>query len=172
VYPLYAVFTAEGVRRLTRRFDGGPGKAAGVTLLAAAAAFPVQLGSSGFEWRTALGRLSRERSLEAQLPAYPLWRHLGPADRVVFLGENDRFHCPAAAAWRSEFLPVSAWGRDPRTWRRELKRLGITHLVYREDRTDSRALLEGLRGQIEPVARNGPAVLLRWTRPPEADPRQ
>ena len=162
VFPLYAVFAAKGMRRLTRRFGGVLGIAAGVTLLAAAAAFPVQLGSGGFEWRTALGRLSREGSLEAQLPAYPLWKHLGPADRVVLLGENDRFHCPAGEAWRAEFLPVSAWGRDPRTWRRELKRLGITHILYREDRTDAQTLLEGLGGQIESVARNGAAVLLRW----------
>lgn len=176
VYPLYAVFAAEGMRRLTRRFEGVPGIVAGVTLLAAAAAFPVQLGSGGFEWRTALGRLSREGSLKAQLPAYPLWKHLGPEDRVVFLGENDRFHCPAAAAWRAEFLPVSSWGRDARIWRRELERLGITHILYRQDRTDASALLEGLDGELETVDRNGPAVLLRWTRPPtrppEADLRQ
>ncbi len=162
VYPLYAVFLAEGLGRLTGRFAGVPGMAAGMTLLAAAAAFPVQLGSGGFEWKVAAGRLSRRESLEAQLPAYPLWKHLGPEARVVFLGENDRFHSPAAVAWRAEFLPVSAWGRDPQIWRRELTRHRITHLLYREDRTDARALLESLGERVEPVARNGPAILLRW----------
>lgn len=162
VYPLYAVFLAEGLRRLTGRFAGVPGMAAGMTLLAAAAAFPVQLGSGGFEWKAAVGRLSRRESLEEQLPAYPLWKHLGPEARVVFLGENDRFHSPAAAAWRAEFLPVSAWGADPEIWRRELTRLRITHLLYREDRTDRRALLESLGERVEPVARNGPAILMRW----------
>jgi hypothetical protein len=162
VYPLYAVFAAEGLRRLTGRFDGWSGGAAGLTMLCAAAAFPVQLGSGGFEWKTALGRLSRQQSLAAQLPAFPLWEQVGPSDRAVFLGENDRFHCPAARAWRAEFLPVAAWRRDPEVWRQGLDYLGITHLLVREDRVDARELLQALGDRVAIVDRRGPAVLYRW----------
>jgi hypothetical protein len=161
VYPLYAVFAAEGLRRLTRGFVGIPGRAAGLALLGAAAAFPVQLGSSGAEWRTAFGRMSREESLAARLPSLALLRRIGPDARVVFLGENDRFHCPASLVWRSEFQPVASWGSDPEVWGRELSRGRVTDLVYREDRMDARALLEGLGGRIEKVGQNGPAILYR-----------
>jgi hypothetical protein len=164
LYPLYAVFVAEGLRRLTGRFAGRGGAAAGLALLAAAVAFPVQLGSSGLEWRLAGGGLSRDQYLAARLPAYPLWERMGSADRILFLGENDRFHCPARAAWRDDFLPVAAWGRDAQAWRRGLDVLGITHLVDREDRRNSAGLVGQLRDRLELVTRNGPAVLYRVRR--------
>ena len=125
VYPLYAVFTAGGLSRLTARFAGAPGLFAGLAVLASAAAFPVQAGSSGLEWKAAFGWMSRSEVLAAQLPALPLQSRLRPADRVVFVGENDRFHCPAALVWRAEFLPVAAWGSDPAAWRRGFSELGI-----------------------------------------------
>jgi len=167
LYPLYAVFVAEGLLRMTSDFSGRSGAAAGLALTAAAAAFPVQFGSSGLEARVAAGRLSRDAYLENRLAAYPLWAAVGADDRLVFLGENDRFHCPAARAWRSDYAPVAAWGRDPEAWRRGLSALGITGVVVREDRISAPRLLEGLSGALEPVDRKGPAVLYR-ARPPGA----
>ncbi len=161
LYPLYAVFAAEGLRRLTSRFSGPPGVAAGAALLAAAAAFPVQLGSSGLEWRAATGRITRDQYLDAKLPSYALRTRLGAGDRVVLFGENDRFHCPAAVAWRDDYLPVAAWGRDPAAWRRGLEVLGITAVLDREDRRRGAALLGALGDRLELEARNGPAVLYR-----------
>ena len=110
VYPLFAVFTAEGLRRLTGRFSGAAGVAAGMAVLAAAAAFPVQLGSSGLEWKAAFGRMSRQDVLAARLPSLPLQSRLGPSDRVVFLGENDRFHCPAGARLEGRLSPRGRLG--------------------------------------------------------------
>src|SRR4029453_6309751 len=95
VYPLYAVFTAQGLRRLTRGFAGRRGALAGLAVFAVACLFPVRLGWSGDEWRVAIGRLSRDAFLAARLPAWPLWPRLEARDRVVFVGENDRLHCPA-----------------------------------------------------------------------------
>jgi hypothetical protein len=164
VYPLYAVFCAEGLRRVTSRFAGRWGAAAGIALLGAAAAFPVQFGSSGLEWRVAAGRVSREESLAARLPGYRLWPNVSARDRVLFFGENDRFHCPAALAWSEEFLPASAWGRDPSAWRAGLDELGITHLLYRSDRRSEGPLLEALGDRLELVGRDGPAVLYRVRR--------
>jgi hypothetical protein len=163
VYPLYAVFTAEGLRRLTRGFAGTPGAAAGVAILGAAAMFPVQVGSSGEEWRVVLGGVPRERYLASRLPAWSLWRALGPADRVLFVGENDRFHCPAGAAWRFEFRPASA-SADPDAWTRDLAALGITHVLWRTDRVER--LPAGFpEERLVPVARSGPASLYRLRRP-------
>jgi hypothetical protein len=167
VYPLYAVFTAEGLSRLTARFAGKPGLAAGAAVLATAAAFPAQIGSSGLEWKIAFGRVSREEALAARLPSLDLFERLGPDDRVVFVGENDRFHCPAGAVYRAEFLPVASWGADPEAWRRGLGELGITAVVWRSDRAspesagDGVGILERLGDILEPVARSGPATLLR-----------
>ena len=165
MFPLYAVFVAEGLDRLTSSFAGGPGRAAGAALLGAAAAFPVQAGSSGLEARVAFGRLSREAYLDAVLPAHPLWRRVRPDDRVLFLGENDRFHSPAAEAWRDDYAPVAAWGADPAAWRRGIDDLAITAILVREDRRPAApGRLEALGLPLVPVARRGPAVLLRVRR--------
>ena len=160
VFPMYVVFCAEGLRRLTGRFAGAWGAAAGIALLAAAAAFPVQFGSSGLEWRVAAGRISREESLAARLPGYRLWPNLTARDRVVFVGENDRFHCPAGLSWSTEYLPVAAWGRDPAAWRAGLDELGVTHVLCRADRRPG-GLPAGLEDRLELVGRDGPAVLYR-----------
>jgi hypothetical protein len=164
VFPMYAVFTAEGMRRMTGGFARLPGKAAGLAVLCAAAAFPVQLGSGGQEWKVAFGRVSREQSLAARSPAWPLWSRIGPADRVILVGENDRFHCPAAFAWRDEFLPIAAWGRDRDAWLRGLSELGITHILWREDRRPDSFVFALLADRLEPIARDGPAVLYRVRR--------
>jgi hypothetical protein len=164
LYPLYAVFVAEGLSRATGRFRARGGAAAGLALLAAAAAFPVQFGSSGLEWRVAAGRLSRDAYLAARLPAYALQDRIGADDRILFLGENDRFHCPAALAWRDDYLPVAAWGRDPAAWRAGLGALRITGVLSREDRRGAQTLLGALADRLEPAAREGPAVLYRVRR--------
>jgi hypothetical protein len=163
VYPLYAVFCAEGLRRLTGRLAGAWGAAAGVALVGAAAAFPVQLGSSGVEWRVAAGRMSREQSLAARLPGYRLWPAVTARDRVLFVGENDRFHCPAELAWSAEYLPAAAWGRDPAAWRAGLDALGVTYVLHRTDRRPG-GLPAGLDDRLERVARDGAAVLYRVRR--------
>ena len=160
VFPLYVVFCAEGLRRLTGRFAGAWGAAAGVALLGAAAAFPVQFGSSGLEWRVAAGGISREESLAARLPGYRLWQNVTARDRVLFVGENDRFHCPAQLCWSSDYLPVAAWGRDPAAWRAGLDQLHVTHVLYRSDRRRE-GPPEGLGDRLEPVGRDGAAILYR-----------
>ncbi len=165
VYPLYAVFTAEGLRRLTGRFAGAWGRAAGLAVLAAAAAFPVHFGSSAMPWKTAFGLATREELLSARLPSLAFADRLGPEDRVVFVGENDRFHCPANRVWRAEFSPVAGWRDDPDAWRRGLDALGVTAVVWRSDRARFDAL-ERLGDRLSLVAENGTASLYRVLRPP------
>jgi hypothetical protein len=156
---MYAVFAAEGLRRLTRGFVGESGIAAGAAILTAAAILPVQLGSSGVEWAVALGRVSGEQSLALRLPAYPIWKAVSTSDRVVLLGENDRYHCPAGLAWRAEFLPVARWGADAAAWREGLRELSITRVLWREDRVGAGALIGALDGTLRLEARSGPAAL-------------
>jgi hypothetical protein len=124
----------------------------------------VQFGSSGLEAKAAFGRISREEVLGAALPSYALWKEVGPSDRVVFLGENDRFHCPAELAWRSEFLPVSSWGDDPEAWSRGLDALGATHLLWRRDRRPDGGPIPWLPDRLEKVGSNPSAVLYRIVR--------
>jgi hypothetical protein len=164
VYPLYAVFMAEGLRRLAGGFRSAPGRAAGIAVLAAAAAFPVHFGSSGLEWRAALGRATREEVLSARLPSLAFASRLRAEDRVVFVGENDRFHCPAAAVWRSEFSPVAAWKADLEAWSRGLEELGITAVVWRSDRA-AFPVPELLGERLIVDAENGPARLFRVSPP-------
>jgi hypothetical protein len=161
VYPLYAIFAVEGLRRLTRDFSGRMGEVAGGALAVAALAFPVQFGSSGYEWKLAIGALSWEQSLIERLPEQRLWRHLRPEDRVVFLAEHDRFHCPAGVAFRSEWYPVNRWGNDPARWRSELTRLRIGYIVARDEAWDRAALVAALRDRLVLVDRSGPAALYR-----------
>ncbi|HEY4228772.1 MAG TPA: hypothetical protein VGO79_01305 [Thermoanaerobaculia bacterium] len=162
VYPLYAVFTAEGLRRLTGRFASGPGSIAGWAVLAAAALFPVQVGSSGEEWRVALGQSTREDSLAARLPSWTLWRFVGPGDRLLFIGENDRFHCPARAAWRYEFRPAASAG-DAAIWNRDLADLAITHVLWRKDRVPN--LPAGFPAdRLDEIGRRGDSFLYRLRR--------
>src|SRR5262249_34416267 len=93
-----------------------------------------------------------------------LRRVFRPDDRVVLFGENDRFHCPAALAWRDDYLPVAGWGRDPEAWRRGLGELHVTGILYREDRRGAEPLLEALRERLEVVDRQGRGVVYRGRR--------
>jgi hypothetical protein len=157
VYPLYAVYASQGLLRLTRRFEGVPGRLAGAGVLLAAAAFPVHFGSSGVEWRVALGRTTRAEALAERLPSAAFAPSLGPEDVVVFVGENDRFHCPARLVWRADFLPVASW-RDAEAWRRGLDALRVTAVVWRSDRA-AFPWLSALADRLAPVASRGPARL-------------
>jgi hypothetical protein len=164
VYPLYAVYTAEGLRRLTGGFAGAGGRAAGLAVFAAAAAFPVHFGSSAVSWKAAFGLAPRGEVLAERLPSLAFADRLGPGDRVVFVGENDRFHCPASQVWRAEFSPVSGWRDDPEAWRRGLDGLGVTAVVWRSDRAPF-AVLEHLGDRLSAVAESGAARLFRVVRP-------
>jgi hypothetical protein len=170
VYPLYALFAVEGIRRLTRGFAGRMGAAAGCALALAAVAFPVQFGSNG-QWSVAVGALSREGRIVRQLPEFPLFRHLRPEDRVVFLAEHDRFHCPARVAYRSEWYPVNRWGNDPLLWRQKLTRYRITHLMIGDKAWNRLELVRSLRDRLELVDRRGLAVLYRVLPEPETASR-
>lgn len=105
--------------------------------------------------------MTRSEVLAAQLPALPLQSRLRPADRVVFVGENDRFHCPAALVWRAEFLPVAAWGSDPAAWRRGFSELGIDAVLLRSDRERLPGGLVSIPGLLRPDGDHGEAVLYR-----------
>jgi hypothetical protein len=149
------------LRRATRDFAGRFGNLAGCSLAIAAIALPVQFGSSGLEWKVAVGALSWEQEIAARLPEYPLFRHLTPEDRVVLLGEHDRYHCPAEIAYRSGWYPVNRWGNEAVTWRRELTRYRITHLFVRDEAYDRVSLIQALRDRLELIERRGPATLYR-----------
>ena len=167
VYPLYAVFTAEGLVRLTRRFAGPTGSIAGWAVLAAAALFPVQVGSSGEEWRVALGRTTQEDFLASRLPSWTLWRFVAPGDRLLFIGENDRFHCPARAAWRYEFRPAASVG-EAGVWNRDLADLAITHVLWRKDRVPK--LPAGFPAdRLDEIERRGDSFLYRLRREDAGD---
>jgi len=64
---------------------------------------------------------------------------------------------------------------NPEAWRADGRRLRITRIVYRSDTRLLKAVLEGLAGCIELVARNGHASLYRVKEtdecPPAALPR-
>ncbi|HEX7251753.1 MAG TPA: glycosyltransferase 87 family protein, partial [Thermoanaerobaculia bacterium] len=131
LYPLYAVFTCVGLARLTDDFRGHWGAAASMSIAALSIAFPAQFFSTPYDMRIALGRISREQALAAYLPAYPLWRFVGPHDRVLFVGEWDRYHCPASYAVKEVDLPIAP--SDSSAWRSILRKLEITHVLYRAD---------------------------------------
>lgn len=160
LYPLYAVFAASGLARATARFAGKSGLAAGLALTATALAFPVQFGSTGVEWKVAAGRISREEALAQRIPSYPLWKRVRPEDTVLFMGEYDRFHCPARRIFRRDYFPVNRWGHDLALWRSGLRRLHITHIV--EFPTPHPGdLFDSLTDTVRLVARNGDASLYR-----------
>ncbi len=171
-YPLYAVFAVIGLSRGTNRFEGRVGAAAGIGLAAVVLAFPTQFALKKWEVETACGRLSRAAALESQLPVARLWRFVTPRDRAVLVGEFDRFHCPAGLAYRTRFLPVVRWGGDPNVWRRELRNLGITVVVY-TPLAGGPAPLPRLTelersGDLEVVARSGATTLYRVSYDPAA----
>ena len=164
VFPLYVVYTAEGLSRWTKGFSGATGRAAGIAALAVAAAFPVHFGSTGIEWKAAFGLARRSDVVAARLPSATFARRLRSEDRVVLVGENDRFHIPAGVVWRSDYFPVAAWGWDPDAWRRGLDAFGITAVVWRSDR-DPLPVLDRLGDRLSLVEQNGPSRLYAVVRP-------
>ncbi len=161
LYLLYVVFAVIGLTRLTRNFAGPEGRAAAAMLVAGAIVLPVHIGSSGVEWKTAFGILSREEALAIQSPGYPLMQHLTPRDRVIFFGEFDRYHCPAETAYRVAFSPVHQWESNPVQWRSGLRELGITHILYHAEFYPHFPLLKDLEDMVELRAENGIAQLYR-----------
>ena len=161
IYPLYAIFAVEGLRRATRDFAGRLGTLAGCSLAVAAIGIPTPFLTSRFDFKVALGTLSWDQALTTRLPEYPLFRHLSVEDRVVLLAERDRFHCPAEVAYRSGWYPVNRWGNEAGTWRRELTRYRITHLFVRDEAYDRVSLVQALRDRLELVERRGRATLYR-----------
>ncbi|MCA1610969.1 MAG: hypothetical protein LC780_08945 [Acidobacteria bacterium] len=158
VFPLYAVFAAEGLDRLTDGFDGAAGRLAGFAMAAVTVAFPAQFLSLPFDARVAAGRVSRETALASYLPAYPLWRLVKPADRVLFAGEFDRYHCPAERAWRTGWWPISEMRPGSPGFEQRLRQLGVTHCVVRSDLAGSLPLPPS---EFDLVASRGPAALYR-----------
>jgi hypothetical protein len=112
----------------------------------------------------AFGLISRDDALAARIPSWPFWRRIGRTDRAVLLGESDRFHCPAALAYRVDYPPIAAWGRDPGSWGRGLADLGIDWVVYRRDWAPEDRLIADLDDRLELVAESGPALLYRVRR--------
>lgn len=129
VYPLYAVFTAVGLSRAANRFSGRLERAAGIALAVVFLAFPAEFVIHKWEIGAACGLVSRKEVLASQLPSYNLWKFVSPRDRVVLIGEFDRFHCPADLVYRAKFIPVVDWGDEPAVWREQLRRYGITVVV-------------------------------------------
>ena len=164
LYPLYALFAAHGLTRATGRFSGRAGLAAGLMIAATALSFPVQFGSSGIEWKVAMGVLSREKALEEKLDSYPLWKLVRPEDRVVFLGEYDRFHCPARWTLRNTYRPVNQWGYDPDLWRKGLLELRVTHIMANPSPPHD-GLLDSLKDTVALVERSRSAALYRVRQP-------
>ncbi|HEY6928445.1 MAG TPA: hypothetical protein VJA66_02105, partial [Thermoanaerobaculia bacterium] len=159
LYPLYAVFGALGLSHATGNFRGRIGAAAGIGVSLLAIGFPAQFFGAALDGKMALGRVSTERGLTAYLPAYPLWKDVRNGDRVLLLGEWDRFHCPAEFVIRDIDLPAA--GDDARAWEAELRRLHVTKIVYRADTRHLQPVLDALGDCIELVARSGPARLYR-----------
>jgi len=126
----------------------------------------VQLGSSGIEWKVAAGAISREKALEEKLDSYPLWKLVRPEDRVVFLGENDRFHSPTEWVLRNAYDPVNQWGQDPDLWRRGLGRFHVTWIVENPSPPHG-SVLESLSDIVVPIARSRAATLYRVRQPGE-----
>ncbi|MEP7131762.1 MAG: glycosyltransferase family 39 protein [Acidobacteriota bacterium] len=158
VYPLYAVFAAKGLHRLTANFEGAAGRRAGVAIAAVTLAFPAQFLSLPFDARVAVGRVSRESALASYLPGYPLWKLVTPADRVLLAGEFDRYHCPAERAWRTGWWPVSDLPASDARWAERLRRLRVTHCMVRTDLAGSLPLPESA---FDLVGRRGSAALYR-----------
>lgn len=143
--------------------------AAGIALAVTALSFPVELGSTGVEWKVAAGRLSREEALTERIPSYRFWKNVRPEDRVIFLGEYDRFHCPARWVWRGDYHPIRLWGSDPARWRRGLRVMRINWLVVTLPLPVN--FLDSLGDAVLLVEQNGSSRLYRVQPDPAAGPR-
>jgi hypothetical protein len=159
IYPLYAVFAALGLSRLTENFRGRLGAAAGLSAAALAIAFPLQFLTGPTDLRIALKGASPESVLDS-LPDYRLWSHVDSRDRVLFLGEHDRYHCPARFVV-SDVLIHQNREVDPARWFAEWRPLGINVILYRNDWRDGRPLLAALGDCLHFVAGRSTARLYR-----------
>ncbi|MEO8217560.1 MAG: hypothetical protein ABI718_10810 [Acidobacteriota bacterium] len=160
VYPLFAVFTCVGLSRLTRRFHGWEGRLAACALTIAALALPVQVGSSGREWKYTTGLIDEKQFLDESLISHRFWSSVPAGENAILIGEEDRYHAPFASAFRAEWPPVSRWG-DSASWSRGIDMLHISYVVDRGRWPKATPILEGLGSRLTPVQRNGEAVLYR-----------
>ena len=159
LFPIYAAAAGVGLERATGQFRGRLGSAAAAAAAALALAVPTQLLSAPHDLDLALRRATPETALAA-LPAYPLWSHVHSQDRVLLLGDPDRFHCPARVVV-NDVLIFPGPDVDPNRWQREWRPLGITHILHREDRRDAAALLQVLGPCVHLVASHSVASLYR-----------
>ena len=162
IYPLYAAAAGLGWERLTEGFRGRLGGAAAVSIAAVALAVSIPLVFAPGDLRNAVGHVPAERVLSA-LPSYPLWTHVRPEDRVLLLGDPDRYHCPARVIV-SDTLVFPTERVDPNRWKTEWGPMGVNVILHRSDRRDAAAFLRSLGGCLHPVAANGVATLYRVDR--------
>ena len=159
VYPLYAVAAASGLSRATGEFRGRSGHLAAAAIAALVLAVPIELLFLPADLRYALGRVSSEDVLNT-LPAYPLWRHVRAEDRVLLLGDPDRYHCPARFIV-SDTLVFPTERIDPHRWSKEWRPLGINVILHRTDRRNATDFLQSLGPCVRFVAAHALARLYR-----------
>jgi len=159
VFPLYAAVAGRGLERLTENFRGRTGQAAALGLALLAVATPISLLAAPHDLRVAWKAIPGESVLSA-MPSYPLWIHVRPEDRVLLLGDPDRFHCPARFVVQDILVHPSP-AVDPGRWQTEWQPLGINVILHRNDRRDAAALLQSLGDRLHLIATHGPATLYR-----------
>jgi hypothetical protein len=164
VFPLFAAFTAVGLARLTDGFSGRLGGAAAVSAAVLSVALPLPFLTGPTDLRIAWKGVSPDVVLQS-LPDYLLWKHVRPEDRVLFLGEHDRYHCPARFVVNDVILHQNR-DVDPSRWASEWRRLGINVILLRSDWRDPQDLFESLGDCLQPIASRSVARLYR------VDPRR
>ena len=97
VASLYAVAAGTGLERLTDRFRGRTGEAAAVALGRSPSRLPFRSFPLPQDLRAAITHASPEAVL-GSLSSYPLWIHVHADDRVLLLGDEDRYHCTRASS--------------------------------------------------------------------------
>ncbi|HEX7253132.1 MAG TPA: hypothetical protein VF376_09645, partial [Thermoanaerobaculia bacterium] len=164
VFPLFAAFTAVGLARLTDDFRGRPGGAAAISAAAVAVALPLPFLTGPTDLRIAWKGVSPEVVLQS-LPDYPLWKQVRREDRVLLLGEHDRYYCPARFVVNDVILH-QARDVDPSRWASEWRPLGINVILFRSDWRDAKDLFDSLGDCLEPIDSRSVARLYR------VDPRR
>jgi hypothetical protein len=159
VFPLFAAFTAVGLARLTDGFSGRLGGAAAVAAAALAVALPLPFLTGPTDLRIAWKGVSPDVVLQS-LPDYLLWKNVRREDRVLFLGEHDRYHCPASFVVNDVILH-QARDVDPSRWASEWRPLGINVILFRSDWRDPQDLFESLGDCLQPIASRSVARLYR-----------
>ena len=157
--PLYADAAGIGLERLTDRFRGGLGRAAGLSAAALCLAAPIPLVSAPPDLRAAMTGASPETVLSS-LASYPLWKYVHPEDHVLLLGDEDRFHCPALVI-ASDTVVFPEKRIDPQRWQNEWRPLGINVILHRTDRREAADFLQSFGPCLETVATHLPATLYR-----------